>query len=186
MRRTLVFIVALLAISAADARAQMSMGSFRGYLTAHLGAITGPDLTNERLAAGAAVAVHEPDGWGAELDFGHSSDAVSGLQVLDVTTYTVSGARVRPSGLVRPFGLLGAGVVQVNGCNAPCSRAARTYDLGLSGGGGVFVVPHDAFALRADVRYFYTSADHADLRRPENFSFWRVSVGATFIWSITP
>lgn len=186
MRRVVVYAIACLALTAADARAQMTMGSFKGYLTGHVGAITGPDLTNEKLAIGASVSVQEQNGWGAELDFGHSSDVVSGRQVLDVTTYTVNGSWVRPRGLVRPFGLAGGGVMQVNGCDAPCNRPARTYDLGLTAGGGAFVVLHDLFGLRGDARYFFSSADHPDLRRPENFSFWRISIGATFMWAVLP
>ena len=184
--RICVWTLAVLALSAVDARAQMSMGTFRGLLTAHVGAIDGTELTNEKLAVGASVAVHEADGWGAELDFGHTTDAVAGRQVLDVTTYTVNGSRMRTSGLVRPFGVVGAGVLQVNGCDAPCLVPARTYDFGLSAGGGVFIIPHDAFAVRADARYFFTSADHPELRRPDNFSVWRISIGATVMWAVTP
>ena len=179
-------VAALVCGSAIDARAQMSMGSFSGYLTGHLGAIAGGEVDEERLALGVSVAVHEGNGWGAELDLGHTSDATSGRQYLDVTSYTVNGAWTRPAGLVRPFGLAGVGIVQVNGCDFPCNRPARTYDFGLTTGGGVFIMPHDAFGLRADVRYFFTSADHFDLNRPDNFNFWRVSFGATFSWAIAP
>jgi hypothetical protein len=186
MKRIGMLMAMVLAFGAADARAQMTMGSFKGYLTGHVGAITGPDLSNERLMIGVSVAMQEQNGWGAELDFGHASDAMSGRQILDVTTYIVNGSWVRPRGLVRPFGVAGGGVMQVNGCDAPCNRAARTYDLGLSAGGGAFVVLHDIAALRADARYFFSSADHPDLRRPDNFGFWRLAVGATFMWDSVP
>lgn len=178
--------LAAVAFSAVDARAQMSMGSFQGYLTGHVGAITGPDLSERKLAGGGSVAVQEANGWGAEFDFGHTVNAVSGRQVLDVTTYLVNGSWIKPTGILRPFAVAGAGVVQVNGCDAPCTRAAQTYDFGLSAGGGAYVAIHDMFGVRADARYFYTSADHSDLRRPDNFSFWRISIGATFMWAIAP
>jgi len=174
------------AVPATEAYAQMSMGSFKGYLTGHLGAIRGGGLSDPRLVFGGSVAVQEDSGWGAELDLGHASEAAAGRQLLDVTTYLVNASWVRSTGRVRPFGVAGGGVMQVSGCDAPCTRAARTYDFGLSAGAGAFVVLHDTAALRADARYFISSADHADLRRPENFSFWRISFGATFMWAVVP
>lgn len=178
--------LAFVVVGAVDARAQMSMGSFKGYLTGHIGTISGGDLTNERLTAGASVSVQELGGWGAELDFGHTSDATVGRQILDINTYLVNAAWVRPHGLVRPFGIIGAGVLQINGCDAPCTVAARTYDFGVSAGGGAYLALHDMAGLRADVRYFFTSADHPDLRRPDNVGFWRVTFGATFMWDVVP
>lgn len=184
MTKILSWTLAILAVTAADARAQMTMGTFRGYLTAHVGAISGSDLTNERPAIGGSVAVQEATGWGAELDVAHSKDAVFGQQSLDVTTYMLNGSWVRPQGMVRPFGLAGAGVMQVNGCRITCSSTARTYDLGLNAGAGAFVVLHDSVAVRADARYFYTGADHPDLGRPSQLTFWRLSIGATFMWAL--
>jgi hypothetical protein len=174
------------ALSAGDARAQLSMGSFQGYLTGHVGTIGGPDLSERKVAGGGAVSVQESNGWGAEFDFGIASDVAAGRQVLDVSTYMFNGSWIKPGGLVRPFAVAGGGVMQVNGCDAPCTRPARTYDFGLSAGGGAYLALHDIFGIRADARYFYSSADHPDLRRPENMSFWRVSIGATFLWSIAP
>jgi hypothetical protein len=40
--------------------------------------------------------------------------------------------------------------------------------------------------VRADARYIFTTADHPELNRPDNFSYWRFTVGATFMWSILP
>jgi hypothetical protein len=186
MKRIGLLTALMLALGALDARAQMTMGSFKGYLTGHIGAITGQDLTTERLAVGVSVAMQEQNGWGAELDFGHASDATAGRQILDVNTYLVNGSWVRPRGLVRPFGVVGGGVMQLDGCDTPCNRPARTYDLGLGIGGGAYVVLHDVAALRADARYFFSAADHPDLRRPDNFGFWRLAVGATFMWDSVP
>ena len=186
-RRIVLWTLTVLALTAADARAQqLSMGSFRGYLTGHVGAITAGELDDARPAAGVSVSVHEGTGWGAELDFGHGKDASSGRQLLDVTSYMVNAAWARPAGFIRPFGSGGVGIVQIDGCDTPCNRPARTYDFGLSAGGGVFVAPHDAFALRADLRYFFTAANHRDLNRPDNFNYWRISIGATYIWAIAP
>jgi hypothetical protein len=176
--------IALLVLIAVDARAQI--GSFRGFLTGHVGAIAGGDISSARATLGASVAVHEDTGWGAEIDLGHTSDALSGRQILDVTSYMVNAIWVRPAGQIRPFGMGGAGVLQVNGCDSPCNVPARTYDFGVNIGGGAFVMLSDVAGLRADARYVFSSADHPDLHRPDNFNYWRISIGATFSWAIAP
>ena len=183
--RILVWSLALLALMAADTRAQ-GVGSFKGFLTGHVGAITGGDISSARATLGASVAVHEDNGWGAEIDFGHTSDAVSGRQILDVASYMVNAVWLRPEGLIRPFGAAGVGILNVNGCDSPCNRDAKTHDLGMSFGGGAFYMLSDVAALRADVRYLFSPADHLDLSRPDNFRYWRVSVGATYAWAIAP
>jgi hypothetical protein len=184
-RRMLVWIIAVLALTAGEARAQAA-GSFTGFLTGHAGAITGGDLSAARATLGVSVAVHENSGWGAEIDFGHASDATADRQILDVTSYMVNATWMRPSGLIRPFGVAGAGILQVDGCDAPCNRPAQTYDFGLNAGAGAFALLNDVVGLRADVRYIVTSADHPDLSRPANFNYWRVTFGATFIWALAP
>lgn len=186
MTRILVWALALVAVSAVEARAQLPLGSFRGFLTGHAGAISGFDLTDPRPAVGGSVSIQEETGWGAEFDLGHTADAVAGRQVLDVTSYLLNAKWVKPNGLIRPFAIVGGGVLQVNGCDAPCNRAARTYDFGVSAGGGAYVVLNDIIGLRADARYFFSSADHADLGRPDNFQFFRISIGATFMWTAGP
>jgi hypothetical protein len=179
-------VCAIVAAGASEARAQMTMGTFKGYLTGHVGMATGGDITDDRMAAGASVAVHETTGWGAEIDFGRSTDLSAGPQLLDLTTYTANALWVRPSGMVRPFGGAGAGVLQVDGCMAPCGFVSRTFDLGVSLGGGAFVTLNDVAAIRADARYFFTPADHPELGRADNLKFWRLSIGATFMWAIVP
>jgi len=172
--------------SANDAHAQMSMGTFQGFLTGHVGAVTGGDVTSARMVAGASMAVHEASGWGAEIDFGRATDVGAPRQLLDLTSYFVNAAWVKPRGTVRPFGLAGAGIMQIDGCVLPCRIDPRTYELGVSIGGGTYVTVTDFAALRADARYFMSTADHPELSRPGNLAFWRLTVGATFMWVIVP
>lgn len=186
MKRIVVFTAMVLACTAIEARAQMTMGSFKGYFTGHVGGVSGGDLTDSRLAAGASVSVNEQNGWGAELDFGHASDAQAGRQVLDINSYVVNGSWIRPKGVIRGFVVGGAGVIQINGCNSPCTRPAQTYDFGFSGGGGAYAVVSDFIGFRGDVRYFYTAAEHPDLQRPSGFGFWRAAAGVTLMWSSVP
>ena len=189
MKRSVVSILGacvLIAGSASDARAQMTMGTFKGYFTGHVGMVAGGDVTQERMSAGASIAVHEGTGWGAEVDFGRSTSVTAGTQLLDLTTYVVNAAWVKNRGIVRPFAGIGAGIFQVDGCASPCPVPPRTYDLGLSVGGGTFIAVTDYAGLRADARYFFSAADHPELARPDNIGFWRLSIGATFMWAIVP
>jgi len=163
-----------------------SMGTFQGLFAPHLGAAVGGDVSSGRITWGASVAVHEQDGWGAEIDFGRATDASVDRQPLDLTTYMVNASWMRPTGQIRPFGIGGIGVMHVNGCTAPCTRPASTYDLGWTAGGGVLARVSDWVALRGDLRYFFASADHVDLGRPDNLDFWRVSMGVTLMWAIVP
>jgi opacity protein-like surface antigen len=171
--------------AATEARAQ-TMGAFRGYLTAQAGLATGGDVADPIFTPGIAVSVQEANGWGAEIDFGHTTDLVSGRQVLDVNTYMVNGNWIQPRGRLKPFVSAGLGSMQVNGCDSPCTRPANTYDLGINAGGGVLYGINDWIGVRGDARYFRSSSDHPDLGRPSNFSFWRVSLGVTFLWAIVP
>jgi hypothetical protein len=189
MKRSVVLglgVCLLIVASASDARAQMTMGTFRGYFTGHIGVLTGGEVTSARTAAGASVAVHESGGWGAEVDFGRSTEVSTSGPVLDFTTYFVNAAWVKPVGVFRPFGSGGVGILQIDGCGAPCGLEARTYDLGFSAGAGVFATVSEVVGLRGDVRYFYSGGDHPELNRPSNLGFWRVSIGATFLWAIVP
>ena len=178
--------LALLFAGVSTAQAQSSMGSFSGFFTPFVGAAAGGEVSQANVLFGASVAVQEQDGWGAELDFAHGGDTEAGRQELDVTTYMVNASWIKPAGMIRPFGVAGAGVMQINGCDATCARAARTYDFGLTAGAGVVAVLNDAVGVRGDVRYFFAGADHLDLGRPDNFSFWRVSLGVTLMWAILP
>ena len=179
--------LALVVLTASNGFAQSrSMGSFRGLFIPHVGAAIGGEVSEAKGTLGVSVAVQEQDGWGAELDLGHTADALSGVQILDLTTYMVNASWVRPVGVIRPFGIAGGGIMQISGCDSPCNRPATTYDFGLNFGGGVFALLNDTFGVRGDVRYFFASADHPDLRRPDNFGFWRISLGATLMWAIVP
>ena len=188
MKRMLVFAmgaVGWLAAGAVPAAAQ-GMGAFQGYFSGQVGWATGGDLTSAVFTPGAVVSVQEENGWGAEFDFGYSADAEAGPQVLDVATYMFNGNWIQPRGQVRPFASLGVGLMQVDGCDSPCTRPAMTYDLGINVGGGALYAINDAVGLRGDVRYFRTLADHPDLNRPSKFGFWRVSLGVTLLWTVLP
>jgi hypothetical protein len=178
-------IVTLVAGGARDAHAQMSMGTFHGYLTGHIGPVLGGDVSGARTSGGGSVSVQETTGWGAEFDFGRATGVDVDTLSLDITTYMVNMAYIYPYTKIRPFAIAGGGVTQVDGCRA-CNHPSKTYDLGLSAGGGVFLLANDVIGIRADARYFWSGGEHSDLGRPDHLTHWRISVGVTYLWSIAP
>ena len=179
-RTSVIAIVFLVAHTTAANAQSRAMGSFGGFFTPFLGVAAGGEVTEPRMTFGASMSVQEQDGWGAELDFGHAGDAESGAQVVDVSTYMVNASWIKPAGRMRPFGVAGVGVMQISG------RTATTHDFGWTAGGGVTALLNDAIGMRGDVRYFFSSGDHVGLNRSDNFSFWRVSLGVTLMWTILP
>lgn len=178
--------IVLVVAASGSAQAQSrAMGSFGGYFTPFVGVTTGGEVSEPRINFGASIAVQEQNGWGAELDFGHSSDVEAGALVLNATTYMVNASWMRPVGVIRPFAIAGGGVVQLDGCGN-CGRPSRTFDLGWTVGAGVLARANDWIGVRGDARYFFASADHFDLQRPDNFSFWRISAGVTLMWVMLP
>jgi hypothetical protein len=188
MKRSFVWAMAvgvLVAAGARDAQAQMSMGSFHGYLTGHFNGVLGADVSNASPGGGLSVSMQETTGWGAEMDFGRSTNVEVDALALDISTYMLNMSFVTPYKRVRPFAIAGGGLTQVEGCLA-CSRPSTTYDLGLTGGAGVFLLANDVVGVRADARYFWSAGDHPDLGRPEHLSHWRISIGVTYLWTVAP
>ena len=123
MKRSVVLVLgvcAVVAASAGEARAQMTMGTFKGYLTGHVGAVTGGDVTSERMAAGASVGVHETTAGAPRSISAARPMSRPTRSLLDLTSYIVNAGWVKPNRLVRPFAGVGAGILQVDGCGSPC------------------------------------------------------------------
>ena len=160
----------------------MSFGTFHGYLTGFIGSTLAGDVDDARVTGGGSVSVQETTGWGAEFDFGRTTDAVVNGRELDLTTYMFNMTYVRPLKQIRPFASAGGGVHQVS----DGQLLEKTYDLGLSAGGGVFLLANDVIGMRADARYFFNLGEHPELARPDRISHWRISVGFTYLWQMAP
>ena len=186
-RRTSVCVLMTVALllTPGAARAQMTMGAFRGLATAHIGTSIGNDDAGEALSVGGSVAVLEEGGWGAEFDFGYADSGDEPGEGLDAQSYMLNAMFVRPKGRLRPFGVAGAGVIHAQTCDAVCLAPTTWTDFGFNGGGGAQFLFSDVFGLRGDVRYFTALGDHP-APVPQNLSYWRITVGATFLWAIAP
>jgi opacity protein-like surface antigen len=186
-RRTSVSVLVAVALLVfpAVARAQMTMGAFRGLATGHIGTALGNDDAGNALSVGASVAVLEEGGWGAEFDFGYADSGDAPGEGLDAQSYMVNLIGVLPKGRLRPFGVAGAGVIHAQTCDAGCVAPTAWTDFGFTGGGGLQYIFSDVFGVRADARYFTALGDHPGPVR-QNLSYWRIAVGATFLWAVAP
>jgi hypothetical protein len=167
-------------LMADPAAAQNGLGVFAGQATGHIGVAAGSDGQGSTLSLGASVAVVDDSGWGAEFDFGYADDDDGRTGGLDAQSYVISAIGIWPKGRIRPFVVGGGGVVRARTCTADCSRIAAWTDWAISGGGGVQYRLNPASALTADVRYFSVPGTNPD--HPNGLGFWRVSIGATFLW----
>jgi opacity protein-like surface antigen len=184
MTRFAIGVVALVALFLAPhpAAAQWDRGSFTGQATGHIGVASGNDDRGSTLSLGGSVAVIEETGWGAEVDFGFADDDNGRTGGLDVQSYMLNAIGMWPKGRLRPYVTAGGGALRARTCVEACSGTQGWTDWGLSAGGGVQFALHEMFALRGDVRYFTTLADHPDPSRPDGFSYWRFAIGATYLW----
>lgn len=177
-------VLALLAIAAGRADAQT--GTYSGFLTGQIGVTTAGDTPASVLTPSLSVSVQDISGWGAELDFGYANGAPSTGRELDLATYMVNAIWQARAGTVLPYAVGGAGAIQVHGCFTSCAQIATVYDLGVNVGGGALYAMNDIVGVRGDVRYFWAPGAKTGTTRPGNYSFWRASIGVTFMWAITP
>lgn len=185
MRRGWMGVVCLLGwlCAPAPAAAQPGLDAISGQATGHIGVASGTDGRGSTLSLGASVAVVDTSGWGAEVDFGYADDDNGRSGGLDVQSYMVNVIGMWPKGRVRPYIVGGGGVLRARTCTPGCAGTLAWTDWGLSAGGGVQYLLNAATAFRGDVRYLTAPGDHPDPARNDGFGFWRVSVGATFLWS---
>jgi opacity protein-like surface antigen len=172
-------------LTPAPALAQLSMGPFTGQATGHLGAAIGNDDAGSALSVGLSVAALEPSGWGAEFDFGYASSGDEPGEGLDAQSYMLNLIGVWPNRKLRPFGVAGIGAIRARTCVADCASTETWVDFGFTGGGGLQYLFGDTFGVRADARYFTALGDHPDPSHA-SLSYWRITVGGTFLWVLTP
>lgn len=175
-------VMGFLAAGAADARAQS--GIYHGYFTPFLGVSAGGAMADPVITFGASVSVHGLTGWGAEIDAGFANDNNAQNREADMISAMVNLKWVKPAGRLRPFGVGGAGVLAMHGCLSQCPQVISVTDFGLNAGGGAYYTVSDVVGLRGDARYIWAPGDHPN--RPDNYGFWRVTVGVTLMWPIVP
>jgi Outer membrane protein beta-barrel domain len=168
------------------AGAQGANSGYAGFASASIGGARGGDVNDGGWTPGASVAIIEASGLGAEVDLSHVFN-FNGDQYLEsgVTTLTINftGVVNHDIGMVRPYATGGVGVLRLRVCGPACRT--RT-DWGFDVGGGAFVMFHESWGVRGDVRYFryFDRLLDSPLVDAGYFDFWRISAGATFEWPI--
>jgi hypothetical protein len=180
-------VLVVLAISGPTAAAAQT-SEVTGHITGHLGVGHGGDIQSAGLTVGGTLAVLEADGWGAEVELGHTTRFANELfDESGITTAMVNALGMWPHPTVRPFGAGGVGVIRVRASGFGDEPSLTRTDWGLNLGGGVLVMLNDAVGIRGDVRYFRYFQRHDDLPLTNGgfFDFWRSSVGVTWTWPIS-
>lgn len=175
-------LVWLLAIAPAAAAQQNHY--FQSYGTLFAGPGFGGALEGGVFATGASVSIHEDTGWGTEFDVAHAADNQSGVGHADLTSAMFNLIFTHPSPKFRPFGAAGLGWLRMQGCLDRCTDDVKVNDFGLQVGGGVVVRANDVAGLRVDARYVWAPGRHAN--RPDNYGYWRIGMGLTFMWATEP
>ena len=107
---------------------------------------------------------------------------VSGSQT---STFVLNGVVTMPRGwtgsVVRPYGVVGAGVIKARIDDVFGVFATNTLLAGMDTGGGVLVLPWRRFGIRGDVRYFRSvRKDDPEATLgfgPAFVDLWRVTAG---------
>jgi len=180
------FAVALVAGGACDAAAQGYIGPFIGYDFG--GDASCRDLTNcedKRLNAGVWLGVTGAV-FGFEEEFAYAKDFFGVRPAVSSSLLTVmSNVMLIPRiGPVRPYGLLGLGLIKSHVELSPSSLfTADNNNFGWDVGGGVMINFGRHFGIRGDVRYFHSFQDFTVLFIPlggQKLDFGRASGGILF------
>jgi opacity protein-like surface antigen len=127
---------------------------------------------------------------GFELDFGYTPDfynqqtAVALVADSHVATAMASVVIGVGDGPVRPYGVVGLGLIRSRIGATDFFSDVSTNDLGVNAGVGVHGKLTDHVFLRGDLRYFRSLQDPSDNGNLDvvlgNFDFWRATVGISF------
>jgi hypothetical protein len=161
---------------------------YTGMLTPHVGVAHSGDIQDPGVTPGASLSVAEIGGFGAELDLSHTRRFDESRFVESgITALMINALGMLPDETVRPFIVVGVGLLRVRTSLEAGQPAASRTDWGFSAGGGLLYMLNEAYGIRGDVRYFRYFQRHDDLPLLDNgfFDFWRTSIGVTLAWPIS-
>jgi hypothetical protein len=188
VRRSQFAILVVAIMSAAPgATSAQTVIKYSGLLTPHTGVTTGDDAEDPGFTYGVSLAVVDRNGWGAELDVAHATTVGNlGFGDTGLTSGLLHVLYISPRGVVRPFGVVGAGLMRLSGIRQADGDTSRT-DWAFSLGGGVHVPMTELLSIRGDVRYQRFFERHPDVQANVSaFGVWRLSAGLTFDWPMEP
>jgi opacity protein-like surface antigen len=127
---------------------------------------------------------------GFEIDFGYTPDFFNQESafaiIADSNVTTLMGNLVVGvgAGPVRPYGVIGMGLIRSRVDGGDLFDDISTNDTGFDAGFGVIGMLSDRVGLRGDLRYFRSLQDPTDDDDFDvslgNFDFWRATGGISF------
>lgn len=121
--------------------------------------------------------------FGGEVDFGYAPDFFGKTSTGDNAVLTIMSnlMLVLPAGPIRPYAVIGLGLIrphaQLNSSLASVDQNTLGYDVG--GGINIFVL--HSLGLHGDVRHMHTLQDVTlGVFQDQPLDFWRASAGVTF------
>ncbi len=176
-----------LVVVCAAGRVQAQSFNFTGLVTAHVGISATNDVRDSSATPGVSMAVLDDHGLGVEVDVARLGNFDGTLFTEgSVTSAMVNVIAMREHQTLRPFIVIGAGVIHVSGTLLEGPQSVGRTEVGWNAGGGLLFLFNEVFGIRGDARYFRHFSDHSDLPLAGDgvLDFWRTSVGVTFAWPI--
>jgi opacity protein-like surface antigen len=179
--------VIILVLVCAAGRADAQSFNFTGLVTGHLGAAATHDVRGVTLTPGASMAVLDDNGIGAELDIAHVYDFDSTrFANSSVTSAMFSFMAMSQQLTLRPFVVVGAGVMRMQVRVSDGQQSVGRTEPGWTAGGGVIYMANEVVGIRGEARYFRHFSQHADVPLADDgvLDYWRISAGVTLAWPI--
>ena len=177
--------IALLALTAAPARAQM-------FVTPYAGGQFAGDTQENNFNLGAGIGFLGAGSYGFEADFNYAPNFFSGNDSINfdakdsnLATIMFNGIlTLPPNWAVRPYGTGGVGWMRSQIDDVGGAFAVKNNDFGFNVGGGFFAQFNENVGWRTDLRYFRALEDPSEDNEFDiavgNFDFWRATAGLTF------
>jgi hypothetical protein len=177
-------IAALVALSAAPARAETYIAPFIGFDFGGDSANCASLRNCEDRRTNLGVSIGTRRGiFGVEQDFGYAPDFFGKTADADnaVLTVMTNLMIVIPAGPIQPYGVVGVGLIRPHMKFDASSLAVDKNALGYDIGGGVNIYLFRAVGVRGDVRRMKTMNDVTlGLFSADKLEFWRGTAGVTF------
>ena len=158
-------------------------------LTPYAGATFAEDAPDQQFTTGASLTFMGRVA-GFEVDFGYAPDFYNQSDDFELVgdgnvTTLMGNLVIGPwAGQIRPYGVIGLGLLRTQIDESDLFDEVSTNDFGFNVGFGVLGMVSDRVGLRGDVRYFRSlqdpeTDDDVDVA-VGNFDFWRATGGVTF------
>ena len=185
--RLAAFVISLLALCSAPARADGFITPFFGYNfggdSANCASLTSCEEKHGNF--GVSIGKMGPL-FGFEEDLAYAKDFFGAIPGAENNVFTAMSNLVVgiPAGPVQPYALVGVGLVRPHVSLNPTQITADNNALGWDIGGGVNIFFTKGFGIRGDIRHFHTLQDVSVLHlgslvSGQKLDFNRASVGLT-------